>query len=100
MMRLPILIAGFLLTAAAASAGGSPAGSPDTAACRAALDRDVARLEQERKTIKALFEADTAANEAAAFKLQKAEKAILADLAAEQADAEARYASCRSAARR
>jgi hypothetical protein len=109
MMRFPILLAGFLMTAATASAGGppvepsgkSPGESPgeSTAAveCRAALDRDLARLQQERETIQALFNADVAANNAADFKLRKAEQAILADLAAEEVDAKARNTRCRSA---
>lgn len=108
MMRFPILLAGFLMTAATASAGGPPVESlgkspgKSTAAveCRAALDRDLARLQQERETIQALFNADVAANNAADFKLRKAEQAILVDLAAEEADAKARYARCRSAPQR
>lgn len=100
MIRFPLLLLGFLLAAATAGAGGSPAAPLDAAACRAALDRDLARLQRERETIQALFDADAAAIDAADFTLQKAEQAILADLAAEQAEAEARYARCRSAARR
>lgn len=100
MMRFPILLSGFLLAAAAAGAGGPPAAPLDTAACRAALDRELARLQRERETIQALFDADAAAIDAADFTLQKAEQAILADLAAERADAEARYARCRLAERR
>ncbi len=108
MMRFPILLAGFLMTAATASAGGppveplgkSPGKSTAAVECRAALDRDLARLQQERETIQALFNADIAANNAADFRLRKAEQAILADLAAEEADAKARYARCRSAPRR
>lgn len=112
MMRFPLFLAGFLMAVATASAGGPPVeplgnspGKPpgestSTVECRAALDRDLARLRQERETIQALFNADVAANNSADFKLRKAEQAILADLAAEEADAKARYAHCRSSARR
>lgn len=112
MMRFTLLLAGFLMTVATASPGGPPveplrkspgeppAESTNAVECRAALDRDLARLQQERETIKALFNADVAANNSADFKLRKAEQAILADLAAEEVDAKARYAHCRSAARR
>ncbi len=96
MIRLPLIFAAFLLAAAAAWAGGSAADPQDLAACRAALDRDLARLQRERETIQAMFDADAAAVDAADFTLRKAEREILADLAAERADAEARYARCRS----
>lgn len=96
------------MTVATASAGTPPVESPgispgqttSAVECRAALDRDLARLRQERETIQALFNADVAANNAADFKLRKAEQGILADLATEEADARTRYERCRSASQR
>ena len=100
MMRLPFLLAGLLLAATVAAAGGPPAEPSGLAQCRAALDRELVRIERERETVRTLFDADAAAIDAADFTLQKAEQAILAQLAAEQAEAEARYARCRTAAPR
>ena len=100
MIRIPLILAACLLTAAVASAGGPTPDPRDLAACEAALDRALARLQRERETIRALFDADAAAVDAADFTLRKAEREILATLAAEQADAEARYARCREAAMR
>lgn len=95
MIRLPFILAVSLLAATAATAGGPGADAKDMRACRAALDREVARIQRERETIQALFDADAAAVDAADFTLRKAERAILAELAAERAAAEARHARCR-----
>ena len=86
----------------AVSAGSAPPVSPGMTAaeCRADRDRALARLDQERRTIRAMFDADRAALDAADYTLQKAEQAILDQLVADRADAEARYARCRAAARR
>ncbi len=95
MIRLPLILAVSLMAATAASAGGPSADSTDLMTCRAALDRELARLQRERETIQALFDADAAAVDAADFTLRKAERAILKELAAERAAAEARHARCR-----
>jgi len=95
MIRIPLILAACLSIAAVASAGGPAADPQGFAACQAALDRELARLQRERETIQAMFDADAAAIDAADFTLRKAERAILAELAAEQAAAEMRYARCR-----
>ncbi len=95
MIRLPLILAVSLLAATVAPAGGPVSDSKHLAACRVALDRDLARLQRERETIVALFDADAAAVDAADFTLRKAERAILAELEADRAAAEARHARCR-----
>ena len=102
---LLILSCGLVLTLAAqpapAAAGGAAASAAPVRpeACRAARDRALARIDEERRSLLTLFDTDAAALDAPVYSLEKAQRALLDQLRAERRQAEQRYRQCVAAIR-
>ncbi|MCG8546745.1 MAG: hypothetical protein MJE12_21330 [Alphaproteobacteria bacterium] len=90
-----------LLLSAPAAAGGAAASAAPVRleACRAARDRALARLDEERRSLLTLFDTDAAALDAPVYTLERAQRALLDQLRAERRQAEQRYRQCVAAVR-
>lgn len=62
--------------------------------CRAARDRVFARLADEERSIRTMFDTEAAAIDAPTYTLEKAQRALIDELHAERRQADQRYRQC------
>ena len=62
--------------------------------CRAALDRDLARIDAEAASINALFDAEAATLDAPTYALEKAQRQLLDQLEDDRRQARSRHRQC------